>query len=544
MPVPTLVSRCPRSSVRAVALALSILIVLFLCPPAASFARGPQPALAIPLEPLGFQPLSQRNLLGGSSMITLDYVDSTHLLLTFNARRLIRRIPGDPPTDEDRNVDALLLELPSGRVVARAEWLLHDHGQYLWNLGHGQFLFRVRDDFSILAPLANLEGGTAFQGRPFLHSTRRVEVVNVSADATFLTIESSLPQPSVSNDQFQSNAARSAEPSDIQINFYHLDFAEKGGFVLAKELGALQANHIVELPTSPGGILQVLDQGRQRWAFDFKTYTGKLKELALFDSTCRPIPVFISLSEFIAFGCRGGSVRQQLAGFNLRGDATWEMALSGPFIAPHLVFAPSAGRFALGRVITVSLAFPLDTVDPGFFTGQSVDVYQNDSGKHLFHIDCFPIVRAGQNFTLSPDGMNLAVIREDTVEIFPLPPLSPQDKTAIKLSQDSAPPATNTIFDLPAASGGFASAPEAGSSLDVSAGQAGPVSAQPAVRPESTDSAPSSATTQQNGSESAASKSQTGDSPPPDPPVRRKPPTLYNPPAPSPDAPPEEGSHH
>jgi hypothetical protein len=465
-------------------------------------------------------------------MVTLDYVDDTHLLLTFNARRLIRRIPGDPPTDEDRNVDALLLELPSGRVLARAEWQLHDHGQYLWNLGHGQFLLRVRDDFAILAPLANLKGGAPFQLRPFVRSTRRVEVVSVSADATFLTIESSPPLPLISDDPvaFQPNTGRQPEPSDIQINFYRLRFAEKDGAVMAKDVGAVRANHVVELPTSPGGILQVLDQGHQRWAFDFKTYSGKLKELALFDSTCRPIPVFISLSEFIAFGCHGGTVRQQLAGFNLRGDATWEMALTGPFIAPHLAYAPPAGRFALERVITAGLAFPVDTVDPGYFTGQSVDVYQNDSGKHLFHIDTVPIVRGGQNFTLSPDGMNLAVIREDAVEIFPLPALSPQDKTAIKSAQDSAPPPVDAMFDLPAGSGSFASASDADYSV-VPADQAVPVP--------TANSTPASGAKPQGDAQSATSAPPADDSAPP---VRRKPPTLYNPPAPSPDAPPE-GSH-
>ena len=529
MPVPALVSQHEQSRIcGSFTFVFSVLILLFMGPSATAFARGPQPAIAIPLDPLGFQPLSQHNLLGGSSMLTLDYVDDTHLLLTFNARRLIRRIPGDPPTDEDRNVDALLLELPSGRVLARAEWQLHDHGQYLWNLGHGQFLVRVRDDFAILAPLANLKRGEPFQMRPFLRSTRRVEVVSVSADAAFLTVESSPPQPPVSDDQIasQSDPARRPDPSDIQINFYRLRFAEKDGFVQAKDVGAVRANHIVELPTTPGGILQVLDQGHQRWAFNFKTYSGKLKELALFDSTCRPIPVFISLSEFIAFGCHGGSIRQELAGFNLRGDATWEMALTGPFIAPHLVYAPPAGRFALERVTTVGLAFPLDTVDPGYFTGQSVDVYQNDSGKHLFHIDTSPIVRAGQNYTLSPDGMNLAVIREDAVEIFPLPPLSQQDKTAIKLAQDSAPPPVEAMFDLPTGSGSFASASETDSSV---------VSADQAVPAATANSTPASAKPQAD-APSATTAPQADDSTPP---VRRKPPTLYNPPAPSPDAPPE-----
>ena len=52
----------------------------------------------------------------------------------------------------------------------------------------------------------------------------------------------------------------------------------------------------------PEAQLQValLDQGRQHWAFNFDTFTGKTLELAAFDSSCRPTPLFVSQSEFIA----------------------------------------------------------------------------------------------------------------------------------------------------------------------------------------------------------------------------------------------------
>ena len=52
-------------------------------------------------------------------------------------------------------MDAVLLELPTGKVLARTTWRLHDHAQYLWNLGHGHFLLRIRDTLTTFAPLAN-----------------------------------------------------------------------------------------------------------------------------------------------------------------------------------------------------------------------------------------------------------------------------------------------------------------------------------------------------------------------------------------------------
>ena len=60
----------------------------------------------------------------------------------------------DPlPDDDDRTIGACLVELPSGKVLARTEWRDHDRLQYLWNLGHGRFLLRVRDRLTMIAPM-------------------------------------------------------------------------------------------------------------------------------------------------------------------------------------------------------------------------------------------------------------------------------------------------------------------------------------------------------------------------------------------------------
>ena len=113
MPVPMYIAT-PRLLLLRVRLVW--LLVLAVTP---LFARGPEPPLRIPLENFGFQPLSPQFLLNGSSMLTLNYVDDKHLLLTFVTHRLIPRLPDEPADDQDRMVDAILLELPSAKVLAR-----------------------------------------------------------------------------------------------------------------------------------------------------------------------------------------------------------------------------------------------------------------------------------------------------------------------------------------------------------------------------------------------------------------------------------------
>ncbi len=129
----------------------------------------------------------------------------------------------------------------------------------------------------------------------------------------------------------------------------------------------------------------------------------------------------------------------------MRGEEMWEQGLYGDYVAPHLGFAPAAGRFALSRILIRGSAVPDQPISADEVTAQTVIVYQTNTGKQLLRADCSPVERAGQNFAFSPDGLSLAVVHADAIEIYPLPPLTSKDQADLKLAQSSAPPET----DLP-----------------------------------------------------------------------------------------------
>ncbi len=408
----------------------------------AAFSPAAGPPRRIPLEPLGFQPLPAQFLLAGSSLLTLHYVDDTHLLLTFSVRRLLRRLADDPPDDLDRNIDAVLLELPSGRVLARTSWRLHDHSQYLWSLGHGRFLLRIRDTITLLSPMVNLARGEPFREHPFLDAgTRRIAEIIVSADEKLLTVETvkRTPHPAGA-------PAPSTAPNPVQINFYRLNQTNDAeDNVQPRHAGVIRANAPGDIPVSGAGYIDVIDQGRTHWAFDFDGYGGSKKELAAFDSVCRPVPVFVSPSEFIAFGCRSGTTRQILGSFNMNGEQTWQQNLFGDYVAPSLAFGASQGRFVFSRVLVHEPVQPEQLLVPEQLGAQQVVVYQTSSGRQLFHTECTPAAPAGQNFALSPDGLSLAVIRDGAIEIDSLPKPTSKENAAVQLAFAAAPPET----DLP-----------------------------------------------------------------------------------------------
>jgi hypothetical protein len=412
------------------------------------FARVPEPTLRIPLENLGFQPLSPQFLLNGSSMLTLHYIDDKHLLFTFVTHRLIPRLPDEPSDDQDRIVDALLLELPTGKILTRTSWHLHDRAQYLWNLGHGHFLLRVRDTLTTFAPLANLSTGHPFDQAPFLISAdRRLSALILSPESDLLIIETvkrTPPEQKPKTPLFDPTPAPKPEEKDpVQVNFYRLRSEEDGSPIRPVYAGAVAIPHTGDIPATVAGYLAVVDQGRQHWAFDFHSYSGKVAELSPFDSSCSPAPLFVSHSEFIAFGCRGGPTMHQIGGFNMRGEEMWEQGLFGDFIAPSMAYAPAGGRFALSRIMVRTSAVPDQMISNDEVSSQTVVVYQTGTGKQLIHADCAPVERAGQNFTLSPDGLALAIVHVDAIEIYNLPPLSDKDEAELKLAQSSAPPESN-----------------------------------------------------------------------------------------------------
>jgi hypothetical protein len=510
-------------------------VLLFSLVPALFAARGPEPPQRLPLEQFGFQPLSEQFLLAGSSMLTLHYVDNQHLLLTFSGRHLLKRLPDEPEDDMDRSIDAVLLELPTGHVLARTTWRTHDHGQYLWNLGHGHFLLRIRDTLTTFAPLANLSSGKPFAEYPFLFTdNRRIAAVILSPDADLLTVETVKRTPAQAKPKTPlfgpTPVEPTPEPPDVQINFYRLHMPnEPGGPIKPNFAGITHSRGTGGVPVTVAGYLTTVDQGHQHYAFDFHSYTGKVDELSPFDSTCPPFPLFVSHSEFIVFGCRNSHTVGAVGGFNMRGQEMWEQGLFGDFIAPSLVYAPASGRFALSRVLLHSSAVPDQPVSPDEISSQTVVVYQTDTGKQILHADCAPIERAGQNFALSPDGLSLAVVHADAIEVYRLPPLTPKEEKAVELAQTSAPPEN----DLPVR---FISnvSPSADSADSTAQPEAQPASA---VTPEPASSAVQANSTAPDTTQTPPLANQTSPAAPsgdsaqssgdPAPEAHRKRPTLY-----------------
>ena len=429
-----------------------------------AMAKDADPQLRIPLEPMGYQAALPEFLLRGDSALTVDFVDRDHLLVTFAVRRLMKREADSLPNDDDRTIAACLVELPSGKVLARTEWRVHDRLQYLWSLGHGRFLLRVRDRVVQIAPMAAADRNDAFREIPLLHTDRHLVAIAVSSDSDLLTVYT-VKRPAGGVDAVEvSLEGPAVDAAPVQVNFYRLVPTGEGADGLqVVSAGGVRTREAASLPMTTGGFLDVLNGGRGTWLFNFDEHAGKVNELLAFDTSCYPRSTFVDRSEFVVFGCRGSDEKQDFAGFNLKGDEMWQVNFLDTQVNPTFSFAPAAGRFALGRTLVSSL---MDS--PALatqVTGQEVRVYQSYNGKQLFKIDLTPVERAGQNFALSADGTRLAVVREvpvhhaatkddeaytqreTSVEVYVLPELTKEDQAAVKAAEAQAPADTGARID-------------------------------------------------------------------------------------------------
>jgi hypothetical protein len=411
---------------------------------AAGGPKQPAPWLQLKLEALGFPGVSNAFLETGASMLTVHFIDDSHLLLTYSLRQLVPRVEGDPAGHDDREVAAEIIDLPGGKVAARTVWHLHDHQRYLWNLGHGSFLVRIGDRLYTMSPGARLGTKEVFERALFPNRSLRPTAINVSPDGGLVTIETVVETGLHAGDKRILLGDEEATGLDragtkTLIDFFRLS-REKDGGMETKAAGEIQAPAPLFLPVDEDGLLWASPAENGLWLVNFDSYGGKTIPLGKLESSCQPRLQMLTRSEFVAMTCRGGDDRIKMASYGLDGKETWEESV-GDFGAPTFAYAPASARFAVSH-LTAAVA-PVQAGQSGSPASQEVRVYQNASGDQLLRAECSPVVKSAENFDLSADGSIAVVVRNGSLVLYKLAPLSGRDREDIAEVEKFAPPAVS-----------------------------------------------------------------------------------------------------
>ena len=398
-------------------------------------AKTPPPTVKLPLAALGFPGYPVALMHAGASMATIHVLDNTHLLFTYGLRSLVPRLPGDDENDHDRMVGAEVIEVPSGKILARTEWHLHDYGRYLFNVGHGVFVLRSGDDLSVLTPLRGLPNGTAFQRTALPHRPGHPELVGGSPDGEIVTIElQRKPDDTAEGDE-------QPRRKHTTIEFYRLVLPSD-----AKEpielhaAGVVGSPGLLRLALDGDGYLWAEDAAQARWSVSFEEFQGKGQNLTAIDSSCSPRMDLLSRSQFAVISCRGSDDVQALTVYGFDGHENWEQHFGESLEAPAFVAAPAAGRFAMSRLsATSTTSLPGLPGDNGTLS-QEIRVYGTISGELLLALQCVPAARTPENFDLSPEGKTLAVLGSDSINLYTLPELSQRDRLDLQDAASMMPP--------------------------------------------------------------------------------------------------------
>ncbi len=371
---------------------------------------GPNPDLRIPVEPLGYIAPSSFYLTARLSSISLDFIDKDHLLFTFRLPGLMKRLPNEPPDDEDQTIRAVVVELPSGTVTAKTDWRMHDRSRYMWRLGEGRFLVRQRSSLFLTDPSLEL--------RPYLDSDTALESVQISPDRKIVVVESE------SRKQDQKTVASTAPtfgdpaPAVKPVQIYILRADTRAVIAHAETLNA------VDIPMMGEAHLQAIPGNQNRWLIRYLPFRGEARTLVEVESFCHPSEQPMSNNVTLIVTCPRSSNDHQIFAVDLDGKTLWQQRWESRYIWPTFQLTQDGSRFAYSSLQVNHPVGIMDPIDETNIVHQMVGVFDTQTGQLRLVKNATPILSAGQNYALSPDGLRFAILREGAIEVYDLPPAS------------------------------------------------------------------------------------------------------------------------
>jgi VWFA-related protein len=386
-----------------------------------------KPDIQIELSAMGFrQPSRMDRLSEDEPNVALDFVDADHLLLAFDRKKLFQRLPGCTPEHDDRLMHVVLLELPSGKVEKQVDWYLHDRRRYLWPFGPGKFLLRKWNDLYVV--------DASLHEKLLLHSPKNLLWVSVTPDASEIITESAIDPSTVKH----SGPRTVTSPAAPRFVAQFLD---------AKTLlprRTLTFHEMVNVTGTSAGYADLVHKG-DIWLLRFGPTPTLRRNIARVRSRTPPSVLYSSDNSLLIGRCPSPSCDYSVTAFALTGRRLWQQHWIRhrwfPMIAhsaDHSRFAVSTLRIAVDRTAAAFLA-PDDSDNPLQADISQVEAFQQDvqsletaSGNAVLSVSVNPAVLTGQNFTLSPDGRQLAVLQGSGLQLFNLPP--PLQEEQVKFS--------------------------------------------------------------------------------------------------------------
>lgn len=366
----------------------------------------PKPAARIEVEPLGYLPPGAFYMTYRLSSASLGFFDDDHLLFTFRIGGLLARTPNDPPGDDDQQIRAVVLDAATGKVEQQADWRMHDRSQYLWPFTEGKFLVRMRDSLFVTDQSLTLE--------PFLTLDEGLRAIQISPDRKMMVVET--------NDPIKLHV-ESPEPGSPRVGQpVKVMFLPLGSRTAIAELEGQSASL---LPVMGDGLLDTLEgKFPGYWVMRDVPFHGEAKTVAEMKSGCQPSVEPVSGTVALMVGCYQDAEDHAVIAVSMDGRQLWRDRWQNHYVWGWFDTAANGSRFVYESLSVSRAISSFDALYPEDITGQFAGVYDTESGKLVMVKDASPVLTAGQNAALSPDGKRFAILRGGAIEIYDLPPVT------------------------------------------------------------------------------------------------------------------------
>jgi hypothetical protein len=384
-------------------LPLLICAIFLASAPTARAAQGDkkadQPELRIPLQSLGYLPPGTMPSLNGFAAASLHFIDANRLLLAFRIPALLRR--GDECTtlNSQREVRAVVLGLPSGKLEKSANWTLYDFGDFLWGLGNGRFLMRRCNRFYLTDASLVL--------KPFIDVSGSILGFGLSPDHSMAVV-----QQEEADDQTESR--RNPNSPQPQARRVGVEFIRLSPLAVVARATIPAPG---EIPILHDGILAAVAAPHDRWAVRFTPYKGEEHEIVAVRSRCMPRLTPLNDSVFSVEICGQGG-ESEFDGYDRQGALLWKISSGPTLMVPRFLIASAGNRFAIETLDMDELGMSSESRKGNGIGAETIRVFDTLRGKLLRKLVVWPIYTAGQNAAFSPDGNRLAVVRDGAIEIY------------------------------------------------------------------------------------------------------------------------------
>jgi hypothetical protein len=370
-------------------------------------AQAVDAAFRMPLASLGFAAPVDREMYGLDREITLSYLGANKVLLTFNPHGLIARGNADIQLPKLHMVRAVLVEAgPAAKVLRSADWRVHDAQQYLWPLSDERVLVHVGNELRIYGSDLKVERRIALGG-PLAY-------LAVSPSSQYLAT-GVVHERHSDNVHKELAEAEGREPEeDVEVKVLDSD--------LHTLVNVTRSSREAPPVLSDDGEIRVPLVGKNRWAIKEYTWTGQRLLLKQVESTCRPVVETLPPNLLLVTGCD----RLQAGRWYriLRTDG--KLILQGETSSAEL------GQVASGMAHSTLFALGITEMDKAMYESAAfhskdiknlrVGVFSAENGRKVAGVivaDPLPML---QTFAISPDGHQLAVIANNEILFYPLPP--------------------------------------------------------------------------------------------------------------------------